>query len=239
MKTLSNVAVVATILLLPFLVAVAESGAEVTFLPVEHASLVIQSPECVIYVDPVGGGERYAQLPAPDIILITHTHGDHLNAETLAAVKQQNSVVAGPKAVIDQLQYGEIMNNGDTKTWHNAGIEAVPMYNLTEGRLQFHKKGQGNGYVITLEGKRIYISGDTEDIPEMRSLRNIDDAFICMNLPYTMTVEQAASAVLEMKPKRVYPYHYRGQGGMSDLQKFKDLVSKDKDIAVVLLDWYK
>jgi L-ascorbate metabolism protein UlaG (beta-lactamase superfamily) len=113
------------------------------------------------------------------------------------------------------------------------------MYNLTEDRLNFHVKGRGNGYVITLKEERIYISGDTEDIVEMRNLKEIDYAFICMNLPYTMTVEQAASAVLEMKPKIVYPYHYRGQGGFSDIEKFRDLVSEDEDIEVCFLEWYK
>ncbi len=112
------------------------------------------------------------------------------------------------------------------------------MYNLTAERLKYHKKGRGNGYVITLNMKRIYISGDTEDIVEMRSLKNIDYAFVCMNLPYTMTVDKAASAVLEIKPAVVIPYHYRGKGGFSDIERFKTLVSKNKDIEVKLLNWY-
>ena len=112
------------------------------------------------------------------------------------------------------------------------------MYNLTEDRLKYHEKGRGNGYLVTVGEKRIYISGDTEDIPEMRALENIDYAFVCMNLPYTMTVEQAASAVLEMKPKVVYPYHYRGTGGLSDTKKFAALVSEDGDIEVRQLDRY-
>jgi L-ascorbate metabolism protein UlaG (beta-lactamase superfamily) len=105
--------------------------------------------------------------------------------------------------------------------------------------MKFHPKGRGNGYVLTMNRKRIYISGDTEDIKEMRSLKDIDYAFVCMNLPYTMTVDQAASAVLEFKPRVVFPYHYRGKGMFSDLDKFKQLVSKDKDIEVRLLNWYK
>jgi L-ascorbate metabolism protein UlaG (beta-lactamase superfamily) len=112
------------------------------------------------------------------------------------------------------------------------------MYNLTEDRLKYHEKGRGNGYVVTVGDVRIYISGDTEDIPEMRALENIDYAFVCMNLPYTMTVEQAASAVLEMKPRVVYPYHYRGKGMMSDTKKFAALVAEDGDIEVRQLDWY-
>jgi len=115
----------------------------------------------------------------------------------------------------------------------------LPMYNLTADRQQFHPKGRGNGYVLTLGAKRIYISGDTEDIPEMRQLENIDVAFVCMNLPYTMDVEAAADAVLDFKPKIVYPYHYRGKGGMSDLEEFRSIVGAgDGDIEVRLLKWY-
>src|SRR5204863_667162 len=104
-----------------------------------------------------------------------------------------------------------VLANGETKSLHEIKIEAVPMYNLTQDRLKFHNKGRGNGCVLTLGGKRVYISGDTEDIPEMRALKNIDVAFVCMNLPYTMTGEQAASAVREVRPKIIYPYHYRGR----------------------------
>jgi len=114
------------------------------------------------------------------------------------------------------------------------------MYNLREEALKFHPKGRGNGYVLNIQGQRIYISGDTEDIPEMRALKDIDKAFICMNLPYTMPVDRAADAVIEFKPKQVYPYHYRGQGGLSDVNKFKAVVNEgDSSIEVVQLDWYK
>jgi L-ascorbate metabolism protein UlaG (beta-lactamase superfamily) len=112
-------------------------------------------------------------------------------------------------------------------------LEGVPMYNLTAERLKNHTKGRGNGYIATFGGKRIYLSGDTEDIPEMRALKNIDVAFVCFNLPYTMTEEQAASAVREFKPRIVYPYHYRG----SDLEKFKNLVGTASEVR--LRDWYK
>lgn len=121
----------------------------------------------------------------------------------------------------------------------DVAIEAIPMYNLREEALKFHEKGRGNGYILTLGGERVYISGDTEDIPEMRNLENIDIAFVCMNLPYTMTVESAASAVLDFKPKKVYPYHYRGTEGLSDVGKFKTLVNEgDSSIDVIQLDWY-
>ena len=113
-------------------------------------------------------------------------------------------------------------------------IQAIPAYNTTPARLQYHPKGRDNGYVLTLGGQRLYISGDTEDIPEMLGLKNIDAAFVCMNLPYTMDVEQAARAVKSFKPRIVYPYHYRG----SDLEKFKALVGSDSSIEVRLRDWY-
>jgi L-ascorbate metabolism protein UlaG (beta-lactamase superfamily) len=113
------------------------------------------------------------------------------------------------------------------------------MYNLPNDSTARHPKGRGNGYILTLGDKKFYISGDTEDIPEMRSLKNIDVAFVCMNLPYTMSIEQAANAVLAFKPKIVYPYHYRGQDGFSDIQKFKTLVNNgDASIDVRLKDWY-
>ena len=127
-----------------------------------------------------------------------------------------------------------ILKNGETKEIHGVKITAVPMYNLTTERLKFHDEGRGNGYVVEMGGKRIYLSGDTEDIPEMRSLKNIDIAFVCMNLPYTMTETQAASAVREFHPKMVYPYHYRG----SDLEKFKTLVGTDVGVEVRIRDWY-
>jgi len=211
---------------------------EITFTPINHASFIIQTSEKTIFVDPVGDIDMYSSFSPPDIILITHTHGDHLSKEIVDSVKEEKTVVVGPKAVVDQLHYGEILKNGDKKIYAGVLIEAIPMYNMTEDRLNFHKKGQGNGYVVTLKEKRIYISGDSEDIVEMRKLTAIDYAFICMNLPYTMTVEQAASAVLEMKPKVVFPYHYRGTDGFSDIDKFKELVSENSDIEVRFLKWY-
>lgn len=212
---------------------------KIKFFPIEHATMVIETSKATIYIDPVGDVKAFAEYPAPDIILITDIHGDHLDTDVVSTLRQEKTTVIGPKAVIDKFGYGIILNNGETKTVDDLKIEAIPMYNLTEDRLKYHPKGRGNGYVLTADGKRIYISGDTEDIPEMRNLENIDYAFVCMNLPYTMSVEQAASAVLEIKPKVVFPYHYRGTDGFSDIEKFKELLSKDKDIEVRVLDWYK
>jgi L-ascorbate metabolism protein UlaG (beta-lactamase superfamily) len=230
------------LLLIPLfsIIVIAEEKSEddIRFIPISHATFVIQSGDITIYVDPVGEVSSYKPFPVPDMILITDIHGDHLNSNVVNALRQQKTVVVGPEAVIKKLQAGEILKNGEEKKFGDILVEAIPMYNLTEGRIKYHEKGRGNGYVITVPKKRIYISGDTEDIPEMRQLKDIDYAIVCMNLPYTMTVEQAASAVLEFKPKVVIPYHYRGTGGFSDVDKFKELVSKNKNIEVRLLDWY-
>jgi len=206
--------------------------------PVEHATFLMSWAGKTIYVDPVGGKKPFDQFDRADLVLITDIHGDHLNPETVGFVTTEKSAVVAPKAVADKLPKVKsqitVMANGDKKEMAGIQIEAIPMYNLTPDRLKFHTKGRGNGYVLTIGGKRIYISGDTEDIPEMRQLKNIDVAFLCMNLPYTMEVEKAASAVQEFKPKIVYPYHYRG----SDLQKFKELVSQTPGIEVRLREWY-
>jgi L-ascorbate metabolism protein UlaG (beta-lactamase superfamily) len=205
---------------------------------VGHASFVMAWNGRTIYVDPVGDG--FGEMPPPDMILITDIHGDHLSADTLQDVAQADTAIVAPAAVAEQLPAPlmgrtTILANGEQQTVMGAMIEAVPMYNLTEDRLNYHSKGRGNGYVVTLGGRRIYISGDTEDIPEMRALKDIDVAFICFNLPYTMTEEQAASAVREFRPGIAYPYHYRG----SDPQKFAALVGSDVGVDVRILDgWY-
>ena len=131
------------------------------------------------------------------------------------------------------------MINGSKVDYDVFSVEAIPMYNLRDEALKYHPKGRGNGYVLTFGKERVYISGDTEDISEMRELKNIDKAFICMNLPYTMTVENAAKAVLDFKPKQVYPYHYRGTEGYSDIEKFKSIINENsKAIEVTELNWY-
>jgi L-ascorbate metabolism protein UlaG (beta-lactamase superfamily) len=215
-----------------------EDGALKIF-PISHASLALQWKDRTIYVDPVGGAKAFQGLPKPDLILITDIHGDHFSKETLAELAGPNTKLVCPAAVADQMtpdlrKMATILTNGQTGEILGVKIEAIPMYNLTPERLKFHNKGRGNGYVVTLAGKRIYLSGDTEDIPEMRALKNIDVAFVCMNLPYTMTVEQAAQAARAFKPRIVYPYHYRG----SDINKFKELVGTDVGIDVRLRDWY-
>lgn len=210
-----------------------------TFTPVDHASFVIQTGNVSIYVDPIGDASLYAGFSSPDIILITDIHRDHLSVETINAIKQDNTIIVAPQAVVDKLQVGTVLSNGESMAVKKVHIEAIPMYNTTPQRLMYHPKGRGNGYVLTINRKRIYISGDTEDIPEMRELRRIDYAFVCMNLPYTMPVEKAASAILEFRPKVVYPYHYRGKDGYSDMTQLKELLKEQKDITVKLLGWYE
>ncbi|WP_340074067.1 MBL fold metallo-hydrolase [Leptobacterium sp. I13] len=212
--------------------------------PVVHGTVVFEWNNQVIYVDPYGGAEKFKGLAAPDIILITDIHGDHLNTKTLEALNTDKATFVVPQAVADQLPEISranlvIIANGEEKKVLGIPIKAIPMYNLPESPDARHTKGRGNGYIINLGGKHIYLSGDTEDIPEMRSLKGIDIAFVCMNLPYTMDIYQAASAVLDFKPKIMYPYHYRGRPEISDTKTFKKLVNdKNPDIEVRLRNWY-
>jgi len=211
-----------------------------TVQPIQHGTLVLSWNGLSVYVDPTGGREVFEGLEAPDIILITHAHGDHMNIETLRELNTEGTAMVVPQSVADELpgEYSDqfvILNNGEETDLKDVGIKAVPMYNLPDDSDSRHPKGWGNGYILNFGGKNVYISGDTEDIPEMRSLEDIDIAFVCMNLPYTMDVNHAADAVLDFKPDIVYPYHYRGQ----DTEKFKELVIAENDnIEVRLKDWY-
>ncbi|MDG5491864.1 MBL fold metallo-hydrolase [Psychroserpens sp. SPM9] len=214
--------------------------------PISHATMALTYGNDVIYVDPTGGAQAFKGLPMATTVLITDIHGDHFDLKTLSGLNLSKATVIAPKAVADlfpeDLKTGKtvVLNNDDAfEVSSGFSVKAIPMYNLREEALQFHSKGRGNGYVLTLGGERIYISGDTEDIPEMRALQQIDKAFVCMNLPWTMTVDKAAEAVMEFKPKTVYPYHYRGKDGMSDVKKFKTLINQgDESIEVIQLDWY-
>jgi L-ascorbate metabolism protein UlaG (beta-lactamase superfamily) len=218
---------------------IATDAGDLIIHPIAHATFYMGWDGKTILVDPVGGAEPFEGLPSPDLILLTDIHGDHLDNPTLEAVVGADTVIVAPAAVVAQLPEGlaaqaRTLDNGAELSLLNVGIEAIPMYNLTEDRLQFHDKGRGNGYVVTVGGKRIYISGDTEDILEMRALQNIDVAFVCFNLPYTMTEEQAASAVREFAPGIVYPYHYMG----SDTEAFAALVAEADGIEVRNRAWY-
>jgi L-ascorbate metabolism protein UlaG (beta-lactamase superfamily) len=215
-------------------------GGELIIQPIMHASLVLTYHNKIIYVDPTGGSASYKGIAAPDIILITDIHGDHYDSATVEAVNTKKATIVAPQVVVSKLstrskQKVVMMKNGDRVMQEGIAIAAIPMYNLPEAPNAFHVKGRGNGYILSVGAKNVYISGDTEDTPEMRALKNIDIAFICMNLPYTMDVNQAAQGVLAFKPKVVYPYHYRGQ----NVNTFKNLVNAaDKNIEVRLREWY-
>lgn len=204
--------------------------------PIQHATMMIEAGAQVIHVDPAQG--KLGSLPKADLVLITDIHGDHMDEGMLRQVKKDSTMIIGPAAVAKELPSEKVtvMKNGETKTVGKWTIEAVPMYNLKRGPAAgqlFHDKGRGNGYIVAYGGLRIYIAGDTEGIPEMRALKNIDVAFIPMNLPYTMPPEEAADAVKAFKPKVVYPYHYMG----SDLKVFEAAL-KGTGIEVRIRDWY-
>jgi L-ascorbate metabolism protein UlaG (beta-lactamase superfamily) len=210
------------------------SAGPIKITPIQHASFTIQAGGQVIQVDPAMGD--FTGAPKADIVLITDIHPDHLDTATLNKVKKAGTTVVIPAAASSEVKDGVVMKNGEMKKFGPFTVEAVPMYNLKRGPgpgQLYHDKGRGNGYVVTYGGTRIYISGDTEGIPEMRALKNIDVAFVCMNLPYTMTPEEAADAVKAFKPRIVYPYHY----GESDLKVFENAL-KGTGIEVRLRNWY-
>lgn len=213
---------------------------EITIHPISHASLVMTVPGMVIYVDPVGGASAYEGMDPPDLVLVTHEHGDHYDAETLSAIVGDETRLLTNPAVYEMLpedlkSKAEALANGESTTVGDLSIDAIPAYNTTEDRLQYHPEGRDNGYVLGIDGKRVYVAGDTEDIPEMRALENIDIAFVPMNLPYTMDVAQAASGVGAFAPTHVYPYHYND----SDLDRFETLLAEEGvETEVVRGDWY-
>ena len=217
-------------------------GGDIKVHPVEHASIVLETPAGTIYVDPVGAPDQYDAFPEADLILITHEHGDHYNADTLAALVKENTQIIANPAVFAMLAEdikgkAQEVANGSSANYNDLMIEAIPAYNTTEERKNFHPEGRDNGYVLNFEGFRLYVSGDTEDTPEMRALQNIDLAFVCMNLPFTMDANAAASAVAEFKPTYVYPYHYRGRdGGTQDPEAFAKMVGTDTEVK--LGNWY-
>ncbi len=219
-------------------------GGDISIKPILHGTFVMKYNGLTIYVDPYGGADKFAGQNPADLILITDIHGDHHDQKTLDGLDLTKATIVAPQAVAEKLPAGkyksiEILGNGENKTVLNTKIAAIPMYNLPETADSRHPKGRGNGYILTLGGKQIYISGDTEDIPEMRALKNIDVAFVCMNMPYTMDVEQAASAVADFKPAVIYPFHYRGTEGLADTEKFKQLVNASAPtVDVRLRNWY-
>ncbi len=202
---------------------------KITFLG--HGTIMMNFDGKIIHVDPYSKVADYTKLPKADIILITHEHGDHLDSAAIDAVKKEKTVIILTRICFDKIKQGEVMKNGDVKTESGIRIEAVPAYNLINKRPDgnpFHPKGEGNGYILTFGDKRFYIAGDTENIPEMKTFKNIYCAFLPVNLPYTMTPEMVADAVRSVKPEIFYPYHT----GETDTNKIVELLKNDKKIDV-------
>jgi L-ascorbate metabolism protein UlaG (beta-lactamase superfamily) len=215
-------------------------GGEIVIRPVAHASFVMNTPGLVIYNDPVGGAAPFQGSEPPGLILITHEHQDHFDPETLAAIVVEGTKLVVNPAVMEKLPEplkarATAIGNGETTTVGDIAIAAIPAYNTTEDRKKYHPQGRDNGYVLSIGGAQVYIAGDTEDIPEMRALTGIDIAFVPMNLPFTMDVDQASSAVAAFKPTVVYPYHYKG----SDPKAFEEKVTAAAPAVKVMQGgWY-
>lgn len=195
-----------------------------------HGTLMFTFGGKTIHVDPYSRVADYSKLPKADLILITHEHGDHLDTKAIAAIKKAATEIVLTQKCVGKAD-GTIMKNGDFKTVMGLKIEAVPAYNIKHMRSEnkpYHPKGDGNGYIITFGNKRVYVAGDTENTPEMKALKNIDIAFLPMNLPYTMTPEMVADAAKAFKPKVLYPYHY----GSTDTSQLVELMKGAKEIEV-------
>jgi L-ascorbate metabolism protein UlaG (beta-lactamase superfamily) len=196
-----------------------------------HGTLMFEFKGLVIHIDPVSQYADYAKMPKADIILVTHQHGDHLDPTSIKLIRKDDTALIYTETCAGQMAGGTVMKNGDVTTVKGIKIEAVPAYNLVHKRdsgQPFHPKGMGNGYVLTLGDKRVYIAGDTENIPEMKNLTNIDIAFLPMNLPYTMTPEMVAEAVRMFHPKILYPYHY----GNTEVSKLIELLKGEPNLDI-------
>ena len=209
---------------------------DITIHPVDHASLVLGFGGEAIYVDPVGGASLYEGLPAATAILITHGHGDHFDVPTLEAIAGSAPILT-TQEVFDKLPEALKANasaiaNGEETELNGLSVRAIAAHNTTEDRMQYHPVGVGNGYVLTLGGRQVYVAGDTEPTDDMLALTDIEVAFLPMNLPYTMTPEQAVEAINTFKPRIVYPYHY----GESDLSALETDVGAETEVR--LREWY-
>lgn len=202
---------------------------KITF--IGHASLMFQFGNLTIDVDPWGEKADYSKLPKADLILITHEHYDHLDPAAIDKISTPKTQIVLTAACFETLKKGTVLRNGDSKVFDGIKVEAVPAYNLQhmnkDGK-PFHPKGSGNGYILTFGDKRVYLAGDTENIPEMKSLKGISIAFLPMNLPYTMTPEMVADAAKALKPAILYPYHY----GDTDVSKLVGLMKTVQGVDV-------
>lgn len=210
----------------------ADGGTSVRFYSIKHATMAILAGTEWIYVDAATEGSAtptdFSNMPKADFILFTHDHTDHFSAEAVKQLSKETTRVIGNTVTIAALGYGDSIRNGESIiTEENWIIDAVPAYNISESKLQFHPQGRDNGYILEIDGLRIYIAGDTEDIPEMADIKDIDVAFLPCNLPFTMTPEQLSAAARMFMPKVLFPYHY----GETDIQQVNDILS-DTDIDV-------
>jgi L-ascorbate metabolism protein UlaG (beta-lactamase superfamily) len=194
-----------------------------------HSSLMFRYGDAVIDVDPVSQYADYAALPKADLVLVTHEHGDHLDVKAIDALRKDTTIIIGTAKCAPQVPGMTVMGNGETRTVGALRIDAVPAYNVVNKRPTgepFHARGDGNGYVITFGDKRVYVAGDTENVPEIKALKNIDIAFLPMNLPYTMTPEMVADAAKALAPRILYPYHY----GNTETSKLVALLANERGI---------
>ncbi len=214
------------------IIKTSEGDLEITF--IGHGSLMFNFNGKIIHIDPFSKLADYSQLPDADIILITHHHGDHCDPAAVEKIRKESTSVLLTRLCSDKIK-GTVIKNGEEKTINGINIEAVPAYNLVHMRDNgepFHVKGECNGYVITFGDKKIYVAGDTENTPEMKALKDIDIAFLPMNLPYTMTPEMVADAAKAFKPDVLYPYHF----GETDVSKLTDLMKKVDEVEVRIRD---
>ena len=196
-----------------------------------HGTLMFEFQGKVIHIDPVFREADYQKMPKADLILVTHEHGDHLDVNAIAAIRKEDTKLFLTESCVAKGVRGKILRNGDVVKYLGMTFEAIPAYNLVHERSKgkpFHPKGVGNGYVLTIDDKRIYVAGDTENTPEMKALKNIDIAFLPMNLPYTMTPEMVADAARAIRPKALYPYHF----GKTDTSMLVELLKNYNDIEV-------
>ena len=210
-------------------IATSAGPLDLTFLG--HGTLMLIFKDTVLHVDPYGKVADYAALPRADLVLLTHDHADHLDQAALALVRTPVTDIVLPPVCADRVQGGLILKNGETRTVRGITVTAVPAYNLVHRRdngQPFHPRGAGNGYLLDFGDTRLYVAGDTENIPEMAALKDVDIAFLPMNLPYTMTPEMVADAARSLRPRILYPYHY----GDTDPQRLVELLRDQKDIEV-------
>jgi L-ascorbate metabolism protein UlaG (beta-lactamase superfamily) len=229
MVTFFGVAAVSTLKYEEDMIPTPQGDLKITFLG--HGSLILTFGGKVIQVDPYGEVADYSRLPKADLVLVTHDHYDHLDPKALQAILKPGTAVVAAKSCAGKVKNAVIIGNGESTTALGLKVEAVPAYNIVNKRPDgnpFHPKGAGNGYIVTFGDKRVYIGGDTENIPEMKALKGIDVAFLPMNLPYTMTPEMVADAARAFKPKILYPYHF----GETDTSKLVKLLQGDKEIEV-------